>query len=61
MKTLAICGLEKEYVTRLAEAFRRMCGKDTEVLLFTDSEAISEYLESKKIDICLYLEDFKIQ
>lgn len=61
MKTLAICGLEKEYVTRLAEAFRRMCGKDTEVLLFTDSEAIGEYLGSRKIDICLSLEDFKIQ
>ena len=60
MKTLAICGLEKEYVTRLAEAFRRICEKDAEVLLFTDFEPMGEYLGSKKIDICLSLEDFKI-
>ena len=60
MRKLAVCGAEKEYVKRLSESFRGICGKDTEVLLFTEEDALRDYLMTESLDICIALEDFKI-
>lgn len=60
MDKFAICGSDKEYVTRLSERLRAMAGKDMDVLLFTDSEALKDYLKENKVRICLALEGTEI-
>lgn len=60
MDKFVICGDEKEYVFRLSECLRAVAGRDMDVLLFTDTEALKEYLKENKVRICLALEGTKI-
>lgn len=54
----AVCGYDEVYVRKLYEFFLNRYGKDFEVVLFTDREALMKFVEEKEVSVLLTEEGF---